>query len=260
MKIQIRTVSCALGLFLLMFNSYAQNGISLSSGTSLSILPGTVFSVDSLVLVPSAAFTIKGINSQTRTATPVHALPRANISRVFRYASTLTAYSGAVTIYYRDAELKSIPEANLTLNIYDGSNWKAYTSNVTRNSTQNFVTTTGFSSVSLNELTLANTTSTLGLTVKTDSFKEQVFEKLVLSVKAFPNPAPHYFTLIINSSSVKPVTVSVTDVLGRVVESKANISANSSLRIGDQYQPGVYFAEVVQGAQRVTVKLIKQSD
>src|SRR5206468_88072 len=125
------------------------------------------------VLVPSASYTIKGVNSQTRTATPIHALPSATISRVFHYASILTAYSGAITIYYRDAELNSIPETNLTLNIYDGSNWIAYTGNVTRNNIQNFVTTTGFSNISLNELTLANTTSTPGLRVKTDSFKEQ---------------------------------------------------------------------------------------
>jgi hypothetical protein len=264
MNAQIRTISCALCLFMLTFSGYSQNGLSVSSGTSLSVLPGTFFSVDSLVLVPSAKFIINGANKETRTPGTIHPLANAYISRVFHFAATLTAYNGKITIYYRDAELKGIPEANLTLNVHDGSNWKAYTSNITRNGTENFVSTSGLNNISLNELTLANGNPSnapiAGLTIGTTNMKEQLNENQVLHVKALPNPASDYFTLIINGSSFKAVTLRIADVLGRVVESKTNIAANCSLRIGDKYQPGVYFAEVVQGAQRVTVKLIKQPD
>src|SRR5690349_23681973 len=148
---QIRTISCALCLLLLTFGGYAQNGLSVTSGTSLSVLPGTVFSIDSLVLTPSALFIINGPNSETKTASPVHPLSRNYISRVFHFNATLDSYSGTVTIYYRDAELKGIPETVLTLNLYDGTNWKAYPNNATRNNVQNFVTTAGFNNASLNE-------------------------------------------------------------------------------------------------------------
>ena len=155
MLTQLRIAGCAFCLLIIAFNSNAQNGIFLSPGTSLSVLPGTVFSVDSLVLIPSANFTINGANSETRNAVLVHPMNSANISRVFHFASTLDRYSGNISIYYQDAELGSIPEENLALNIYDGSNWKTYTDNVTRDATQNFVSAAGLNNISLNELTLA---------------------------------------------------------------------------------------------------------
>jgi hypothetical protein len=50
----------------------------------------------------------------------------------------------------------------------------------------------------------------------------------------------------------------MVDAVGRVVEGKGGIAANSSLRIGHSYRPGVYFAQVMQGGKMVTFKLVKQ--
>ncbi len=47
------------------------------------------------------------------------------------------------------------------------------------------------------------------------------------------------------------------DLLGRIIESKANVAANGTLRIGSNYRPGIYLAEVLQGKQKVIVKLVK---
>jgi hypothetical protein len=79
-----------------------------------------------------------------------------------------------------------------------------------------------------------------------------------LSVKASPNPTYNYFTLITSSNSEQPLTITVTDVLGRMVEKKEKIAANGSVQLGSKLSKGVYFVEVVQGTNRQKVKLIKQ--
>lgn len=80
------------------------------------------------------------------------------------------------------------------------------------------------------------------------------------TVKAQPNPSNSYFTLMIQSGDDKPIFLRVIDILGRVMETRANVVSNRILKIGEGYKSGVYFAEVMQGIQRVVMKLIKQSD
>jgi hypothetical protein len=50
------------------------------------------------------------------------------------------------------------------------------------------------------------------------------------------------------------------DALGRTVEWKRNVAANSTLTIGNGYRAGVYYAEVMQGSKKITVKLMKGSN
>lgn len=79
-----------------------------------------------------------------------------------------------------------------------------------------------------------------------------------LTVKASPNPSPNYFTLSIGSNSEKTLTITVTDVLGRVVERKANVAANTTIQIGSGLRPGMYIVEVTQGDQKQKLKLVRQ--
>lgn len=142
----------------------AQSGLTVSAGSSIFISNGTIFSADSLALTPSADFTISGANTETRDAVVTHAMPNSYIQRVFHFSNTQPSYSGAISLYYLDAELNSIPKNVLTLNVNDGSVWSAYNLNVTRDAVNNFVTTTGLTNIVMNELTLANTNSPLPVT------------------------------------------------------------------------------------------------
>jgi hypothetical protein len=47
-------------------------------------------------------------------------------------------------------------------------------------------------------------------------------------------------------------------VLGRLVEQRTDVAANSTLQLGNGYHPGVYFAQVIQGKDIVILKLIKE--
>lgn len=77
-------------------------------------------------------------------------------------------------------------------------------------------------------------------------------------VEAFPNPSSTYFTIVTRSGSDKALHVRVVDAIGRVVESRSGMAAKSNIIIGHHYRPGIYYVEVFQGTQKVTLKLIKR--
>ena len=79
-----------------------------------------------------------------------------------------------------------------------------------------------------------------------------------LSISARPNPSTQYFTISVAGNNSQPVTIEVTDMLGRVLSAWHNISAGSKLNVGEKYLPGVYFVRAKQDDQVVTLKLIKQ--
>ena len=144
--------------------AFAQSGLTVSAGSSVFITSGTVLSADSLALTPSADFTISGANTQTRNAVVTHTSANPYIKRVFHFLNTMPSFSGAISIYYLDAELNGITESLLTLNVNNGSVWSAYNLNVTRDAVNNFVTTAGLTNINMNELTLANVNSPLPVT------------------------------------------------------------------------------------------------
>jgi hypothetical protein len=82
-----------------------------------------------------------------------------------------------------------------------------------------------------------------------------------LDVIVYPNPASIYFTIMINSNDAKEkIKVQVIDQFGRSIETRANLTKGSSVRLGDLYRPGVYYIRVLQGKQHKELKLVKLSD
>lgn len=78
-----------------------------------------------------------------------------------------------------------------------------------------------------------------------------------LKVVVLPNPSSHYFTLKISGKMQQPVQLRITDAGGRTMENRNNLHANSTVQVGHQLYPGIYFAELVQGTERKIVQLIK---
>jgi hypothetical protein len=78
------------------------------------------------------------------------------------------------------------------------------------------------------------------------------------SIKAMPNPSSNYFIISIEGiTGRQKASLKVTDLLGRVIEHKENIQNNINLKIGNNYQPGIYIVEFIQGTTRKQFKLIK---
>jgi hypothetical protein len=78
-----------------------------------------------------------------------------------------------------------------------------------------------------------------------------------LTVSAWPNPSAGYFTCVVKSAVVQPITVRVFDIMGRVLLSRSNLGSESTLYFGHRYLPGIYFVEARQGGERVTLKMMK---
>ena len=87
--------------------------------------------------------------------------------------------------------------------------------------------------------------------------RETEIDAGLFSIAAMPNPARDYFSLVIKSRNKALVTISVTDVFGRILFIKTGVDPNSTLRLGEQLFSGTYLVHVVQEKQAQTLKLIK---
>src|SRR5947209_9043476 len=148
-------------VFIIASNPSNGQGIYIAPTSNIFITAGTIFSADSLVLTPSAAFNFTGENAETRNATVTHLSSDPYIKRVYHLLNTSAPFTGDIAIYYLDNELNGIAENTLTLNVHNGTRWTAFTTGVTREGGSNVVTTTGLTNLSLNELTLARLSSPL---------------------------------------------------------------------------------------------------
>jgi hypothetical protein len=80
-------------------------------------------------------------------------------------------------------------------------------------------------------------------------------------IKATPNPTTSRFNVKLESPNTKdPMTLKVIDLSGKVIEVRNNLVAGQTLQLGNNYRPGMYFVELIQGDKRRIVKLVKQPD
>ena len=108
-------------------------------------------------------------------------------------------------------------------------------------------------------ITITSTDESGNQTVKTVNVtvpKTSVTEKIKLDLKVMPNPSKNYFTLYVRSSSDLPATLRVFDLFGRVKEVR-RFYPEATIRLGDNYRPGVYFVKITQGDAEVYKALIK---
>jgi hypothetical protein len=79
-----------------------------------------------------------------------------------------------------------------------------------------------------------------------------------LSAQVLPNPSTVAFTIITKSDKSDALTVRVLNGVGAVIEVRNGLPANGRIIFGGNYRPGVFYAEVLQGSRKVSLKLIKQ--
>src|SRR5437868_3487488 len=77
--------------------------LSVGSTSALTIMSGTIFSADSLVLTPGANFTLSSNNIQV-SPTAVNLVPAPSISRVYTLGSQVI-FTGTIQLYYQPSEL-----------------------------------------------------------------------------------------------------------------------------------------------------------
>ncbi|HEX7847306.1 MAG TPA: CHRD domain-containing protein [Chitinophagaceae bacterium] len=78
-----------------------------------------------------------------------------------------------------------------------------------------------------------------------------------IAIRVFGNPSPNYFDIQILGKADNNIRLNVYDNLGRVIETRSSLLTNQIIRLGNNYHPGTYLVEIVQGTNRQTLKLVK---
>jgi len=78
-----------------------------------------------------------------------------------------------------------------------------------------------------------------------------------LDVSVNPNPSNNSFGLKFETKSNAPISVTITDQFGQVVEKYERINSLGVLRFGDNLKTGIYFVDIRQGDQRKTITVLK---
>lgn len=89
--------------------------------------------------------------------------------------------------------------------------------------------------------------------------KDKISKKIRLEVKVMPNPSKTYFNLYVKSNSDKLITMQVFDLFGRVIEVR-RFYPDATIRLGDNYRPGIYLVRFSQGKVDKYVTLVKLPD
>jgi hypothetical protein len=79
-----------------------------------------------------------------------------------------------------------------------------------------------------------------------------------IKVSVTPNPSASYFSIVVNSPKIKPITVEVYGQLGRLLESKIIPAGSNEVQIGRNLQPGIYLVRIIQDGASITKKIIKE--
>jgi hypothetical protein len=72
-----------------------------------------------------------------------------------------------------------------------------------------------------------------------------------------PNPSSSSFKLLVTGNNNQRISLRVTDAIGRVVFVNDKVLAGEVVVVGARFKGGTYFAEVLQGDNKKTVKLVK---
>jgi hypothetical protein len=75
------------------------------------------------------------------------------------------------------------------------------------------------------------------------------------SLTVFPNPSHSQFYLTFSNPQKQIISLRISDVAGRVLFQLKTSSSN--ITFGDYLDRGVYFAEIINGSKKETIKLIK---
>ena len=200
----------------------------------------------------------------------------ATTSRTLTLSGLSTSKTYSVEFYASRAKtgyssLFTIGTTTVTVNTDNNKTTKASFTNLKANSAGQIVviikggtTTNAYPYNYLNGFVLAetgeNTTRTANTQIAVLTINQMAVESTGLQVQAFPNPTTDQFTFIIKSSSNSLAHLKIFNALGSLIEVKNAVVPNTSLVLGNRYQPGVYYIEIMQEKKRMRVKVVKLPD
>lgn len=79
----------------------------------------------------------------------------------------------------------------------------------------------------------------------------------LLQAKVLPNPFVHTFSIETVGADDEPIVVRVLSLTGHVLDQQRLTFVKGFFKFGENYRPGSYFVEIIQGQQRVIQKVEK---
>ncbi|MDP3313100.1 HYR domain-containing protein [Lutibacter sp.] len=252
--------------YLNFFVEYAMKGKSITNPkgkVSLTVASynkpdGTVDNKLHFYLIKSNAIASLNITSPTATFSG-----KANIAEIV--GGNLIPIEGncQMVLDLRDNDLSgnsnSIDLAGITIQrngggIWYSNNWES-TKTVARTICDGDISVAGAPAVTTSAKT-AEPEITTAPEIKAVA-EELVAEAQIFNVMAYPNPSADYFTLKLQGkTNEEAIEVNVFDVLGRQVYS-AKGRSNETYQFGARFQAGMYVVNVVQGTEKVSLRVIK---
>ena len=101
----------------------------------------------------------------------------------------------------------------------------------------------------------ANRGNSIIKTVTDDNMKTAINSEM--KITAYPNPSASAFTLVLTGNTNDKAVIIVTDVTGRKVYN-TEVDGRSRITFGDNFKPGIYIVQVIQGNQKQSIKIIKE--
>ena len=142
-----------------------------SDANSFVIKANQAVTFSTLTVTPTADLDLTG-KQVIKSGSVVNTVTQPYIPLVYRFSSALTNYAGSVVIDYNGVSLTGFTESNFLLHYYNGSSWIRDASS-TVDVTANTVTRTGFSAVTLSELTVSDVPTTLPVTWQSFTAEKQ---------------------------------------------------------------------------------------
>jgi hypothetical protein len=115
--------------------------------------------------------------------------------------------------------------------------------------------------IQVNSSTATTTSTTQTVTLNQAVQMSEVVQEAAdtkFGLSAFPNPSRNQFSVHLESSDRNSrITLRVFDISGRTVGVIPNLMPGQTIQLGNEYRPGIYFVEMIQGKNRTQVKLLK---
>lgn len=79
-----------------------------------------------------------------------------------------------------------------------------------------------------------------------------------LTARIAANPTRNSFVISINSADNGKISLSVTDLQGRIIETREQLAANTTISLGGNYKAGIYLLHIRQQNSTQTLRLVKE--
>jgi len=108
------------------------------------------------------------------------------------------------------------------------------------------------------DIVVVSSTTAVSADLTQNAQMEITPEVTKFNVNVSPNPTEHHFTLYLEGGSNEKVQLVVYDAIGRQVKKIEKGDGSGPISFGENLKVGIYIVEVRQGANRKTLKLVKQ--